>query len=292
VRGGGRRRIGRGGRAAVAGGAGAAADGFDPSAPGTATAIGAGRVLSADDRAVVVEHLYYENHRRRVVRSRFPQVADLRVRAGALVTRGQPLGGAIGPGGVAVIHASGDAEDAAAFIAARRDLPVPQAEPRVLLIDSALGRARLYERGVRRGEWSAGLGQIEGCKEQRDDGRTPCGMYFVTARSTGPFTGPMAPYFGGHWLPINYPNPWDAERGLAADLITADDRDRIAAAWSARQATPRGTRLGDGIGLHGWIEDWTGEAGPRGSLGCAFFRRDDIRALYPRLAPGTMVVLW
>jgi hypothetical protein len=269
-----------------------AADGFDPPEPGSTdvAAIGAGRVVDVASDAVVVEHLVYENHRRRVVRSRYVRLSDVQVRAGAVVARGQRLGR--GPSRVEILHASGDAEDAAAFIAARRRLPVPQAEQRVLLIDSGLGRARLYERGVRAGEWSAGLGQIVGCKEERDDGRSPCGMYFVTNASTGPFSGPGPEYFGGHWLGLNYPNPWDAERGLAAGLITADERDRIAAAWAARQATPRGTRLGDGIGLHGWVEDWAGDAGPRGSLGCAFFRADDIRLLYELLAPGAMVVLW
>jgi hypothetical protein len=269
-----------------------AADGFDPPEPGATdvAAIGAGRVVEADASAVVVEHFYYENHRRRVVRSWYRRLADLRVRVGDVVARRQLLGR--GPSHVELVRASGDADGAAAFIAAHRQLPVPQVEARVLLIDSGSGRARLYERGVPAGEWSAGLGQIEGCKQMRDDGRSPCGMYFVTNASTGPFGGPSPDYFGGHWLGLNYPNPWDAERGLAAGLITPDEQGRIVAAWSARQPTPRGTRLGDGIGLHGWIEDWAGAAGPRGSLGCAFFRQDDIRLLYELLAPGTMVVFW
>jgi hypothetical protein len=269
-----------------------AADGFegpDPDATDVA-AIATGRVVEVNAAAVVLEHVYYENHRRRVVRSRYAGLADVRVRVGDAVARRQRLGR--GPSQVELVRASGDTEDAAVFIAAHRRLPVPQAEARVLLIDSGRGRARLYERGAPAGEWSAGLGHVEGCKEVRDDGRSPCGMYFVTNASTGPFSGPGPDYFGGYWLGLNYPNPWDAERGLAAGLITADEQEAILAAWSARQPTPRGTRLGDGIGLHGWVEDWDGAAGPRGSLGCAFFRRDDIRLLYELLAPGTMVVLW
>jgi lipoprotein-anchoring transpeptidase ErfK/SrfK len=73
--------------------------------------------------------------------------------------------------------------------------------------------------------------------------------------------------------------------------VTEDAAAEIARAWAQRLATPQKTRLGGGIGLHGWSEAWKEEDGTLLSWGCVVMHNEDIRGLYPRIGLGTMVVL-
>jgi lipoprotein-anchoring transpeptidase ErfK/SrfK len=152
---------------------------------------------------------------------------------------------------------------------------------------------RLYEKGREVARVEVGFGQAEGRKRVRGDNRTPMGMYFVVQKHRGTFSGEYAAYFGGHWLRLNYPNAWDADRGLSEGLITREVRERIARAWTARKATEPSTRLGGGIGLHGWVGPWTlEESGGRLSWGCVVMHTPDITALYDKIPEGAMVVLF
>lgn len=287
-------------------------------------AIGAGRVVEAGTfedpfgGIVVVEHVFYEDAGKRTIRSVYVHLSRIDVKAGELVTRRQVLG-AIGkdPGGSYPAHLhlelrtdatlsatfwpssdGWDAEkiagayvDPSAFIRARRTLFVPQNERSLLVMHHATRRLRLYERGALSAEYDIGIGQAEGAKEVRGDLKTPVGMYFVVSKSEGPFSGDYADYYGGYWIKVNYPNAYDAERGLAAGLVSEAQRDDIARAWAARKLTLQGTKLGSGIGFHGWVDDWSADAGTLLSWGCVVMHNSDIAKLYPRVAPGTMVVL-
>src|SRR6185503_19632575 len=152
---------------------------------------------------------------------------------------------------------------------------------------------RLYEKGREAARVEVGFGQAEGRKQLRGDNRTPMGMYHVVQKHRGTFTGAYSEYFGGHWLRLNYPNAHDADRGLAEGLITREVRDQIARAWAERKATNNSTRLGGGIGFHGWAGPWTLEdTGGRLSWGCIVMHTPDITALYDRIPEGAMVVLF
>lgn len=81
--------------------------------------------------------------------------------------------------------------------------------------------------------------------------------------------------------------------GQAEGLITRPVRDRIARAWAERKATEASTRLGSGIGLHGWVGPWTlEETGGRLSWGCVVLHTPDITALFDRIPEGALVVLF
>lgn len=288
-------------------------------------AVAAGRVVFAGDggaRAggvVVVEHLFYENEARRVVRSLYAHLSDVRVRGGEEVRRGQMIarvGAAPEDALGAHLHFElrldetlapgfrpsdeGRGEDwlrehyaaPSDFTAARRSLHVPQREPALVLVDQGSYRMRLYLSGVLRGEYDISLGQGRGAKEVRGDNRTPKGMYFVIQKHRGEFGGPSAAYFGGHWIKLNYPNRFDAERGLRTGLITEGQAERIAASWRGRAPTLEGTPLGGGIGLHGWAHEWPND-GPRHlSWGCVVMHPADVRGAYELIPLEAMVVIF
>jgi len=294
------------------------ADGFGPLGGERAVlAAASGRVLSVGEpgspgaKVVVLQHVYYENHRRERVQSIYRHLEHVDVVAGQIVQRGQRIGG-VGPGRDAQRASWSPPElrldetlgptktppdeqrvvDPVAFVAAHSQLVVPQLEERLLLIDQESYRLRLYERGVLKVEHDIALGQGSGRKRQRGDLKTPKGLYFVVARSRGPFDGPYGAYYGGHWIKVNYPNAFDAAAGLERGLISAKQAREIEAAWRARELTPQETRLGSGIGLHGWIEEWDGRDSRHLSWGCVVVHNRDIAALYDLLAPGTAVVVF
>jgi L,D-transpeptidase catalytic domain/Peptidase family M23 len=240
------------------------ASGFSPplgercDGAGTVQAIGAGRVVEADEQ-VTLEHLFYENHEKHQVRSTYRGLSRVEVRSGDMVARGQRLGVAQRlqleiPG----------VDRPCAFIASRRSLPVPQEEPALVLVHHATYQLRVYARGALVAAYEIGLGQGSGPKEQRGDLKTPMGMYFVIGKSTGPFQGEYADFYGGHWIKVNYPNPYDGDR----------------------------TKLGGGIGFHGWASEWKAEEGQHLSWGCVVLHNGDIPAFYERVPIGAMVVLF
>jgi hypothetical protein len=283
-----------------------AADGFEPMpsserlSPGAGVRVLArGRVVAVGEggRSVTVEHLFHENHELRRVRSEYTGLEGVTRRVGELVERGQELGrvGAGGRGGVTLSEGETalSAFEARRFTAARGRLPLPAEEPVLLLISHEANELRMYERGREVLRAEVGFGQVEGRKRVRGDNRTPKGMYFVVEKQRGDFPGPYGAFFGGHWMRLNYPNAWDADWGVAEGLLTPEARERIARAWEARRQTSSGTKLGGGIGLHGWAGEWSlAQSGGRLSWGCIVLHTPDIAALYGRVPPGTMVVLY
>jgi murein DD-endopeptidase MepM/ murein hydrolase activator NlpD len=289
------------------------------------SAVANGRVLFAQNcgrlwgNVVVIEHLYYENHERRELRSLYAHLNEIKVGEGAEVRRRQVIA-TIGQDPEKLFNAhlhvelrrdptlpptywpSSNGKDAAwlrehyaepsAFIKSHRRLPVPQNESTLVLVDQGRYRARLYAGGRVAGEYNVSLGQGVGEKQFEGDNRTPKGMYFVVQKRRGEFPGAYGAYYGGHWIKINYPNRYDAERGRAAGLITPAQESSIAAAWEKRAPTLETTRLGGGIGFHGWAREWQDE-GPRHlSWGCVVLHLSDISAFYDQLPEGSMVVIF
>lgn len=83
-----------------------------------------------------------------------------------------------------------------------------------------------------------------------------------------------------------------AARGRAARLLTPAQESSIAAAWERRAPTLETTRLGGGIGFHGWAREWE-DTGPRHlSWGCVVLHLSDIQDFYDRLPAGAMVVIF
>lgn len=256
-----------------------------------------GRVVEAGERHLVLEHLVYENVSQSLVRTTLEGSLATDLRVGALVQQGQQIGSHVGKGPVTLFVEAGRGERARfveprSYLATHRKLFVPRSASRLLVVHHGSHRMRIYERGVLVGEREIALGQGEGAKERRGDNRTPVGLYRIVSKSTGPFEGPAAPWFGGYWMKLNYPNPWDAERGVAAGLITQQQRERIERAWRAGEVTPQQTALGGGIGFHGWAGEWRGgNEGAHLSWGCVVMHTQEIAALYPTIETGTWVAL-
>jgi murein L,D-transpeptidase YafK len=147
-------------------------------------------------------------------------------------------------------------------------------------------------------------------KSVEGDQATPLGEFYICAKN------PRSKYFLS--LCISYPNAEDAERGLAAGLIGADEHRRILDAIRARRIPPQHTRLGGEIYIHGHgipgnsihgngisghgVPGHGGHSESRGghsapidfsqkdwTRGCIALSNDDMQDLYDRVAIGTAV---
>lgn len=287
-------------------------------------ATAAGRIVAAGTypgpwgRIVVIEHAFYENNSQRRIFSVYAHLSEIAVETGAIVGRRERLG-AIGrdPDGTFKAHLhfelrwdgalapdywpSSNGNDVAwirehyapptDFVAAHRSLYVPHTEPVLFVVDTAAFSMRVYHKGESQAEYRVAFGQGVGQKRIRDDLKTPRGMYFVVEKSRGPFSGEFARYFGGYWMKINYPNPYDAEWGRSQGLIDTAQQASISKAWSQRRTTLQDTKLGSGIGFHGWVEEWGDEGSRQMSFGCIVMHPRDVGAVFEQTPVGTMVVL-
>jgi murein DD-endopeptidase MepM/ murein hydrolase activator NlpD len=268
---------------------------------------------------IIVEHLFYENHERREILSLYAHLDEIKVREGQEVRR-RELIATVGQDPDKLFNAhlhlelrrdaslaptywpSSNGKDAAwlrehyeepsAFIKSHRKLNVPQSENTLVLVDQQCYKARLYAGGRTAAEYNISLGQGLGEKQVEGDNKTPKGMYFVVQKHRGEFPGEYGAFYGGHWIKINYPNRYDAARGRAARLITPAQESAIAAAWERRAPTLEKTRLGGGIGFHGWAREWDDD-GPRHlSWGCVVLHLSDVSKFYDQLPNGSMVVIF
>jgi hypothetical protein len=179
-----------------------------------------------------------------------------------------------------------------AFIAEHRKLFVPRLEQTLVLVDQESYKMRLYENGDMKSEYDISLGQGKGQKSVQGDNKTPKGMYFVLGKHRGKFDGAYGAYYGGHWIKVNYPNRYDAARGRAAGHITPRQEAAISASWEKRAPTLENTRLGGGIGFHGWAQEWRND-GPRHlSWGCVVLHLFDIKEVFNQISQGAMVVIF
>lgn len=268
---------------------------------------------------VVVEHVFYENYERRKILSLYAHLLEMKVTTRQQVSRRQVIA-TIGqdPEKLFSPHLhlelrwdetleptywpSSNGKDHAwireryarptEFINAHRSLPIPQKEKNLVLVDQKSYRARFYQGGTMTAEYDVAFGQGSGQKLVEGDNKTPKGMYFVIQKHRGKFDQPYGEYYGGHWIKINYPNKYDADRGRAEQIITNQEHSEIETAWHRRGPTPQKTGLGGGIGFHGWIREWDNN-GPRHlSWGCVVMHLKDISKFYDQIPEGAMVVIF
>lgn len=287
-------------------------------------AVANGRVVFAANcgklwgNVVVIEHTFYENHEKKKLRSLYAHLHEIKTRAGDEVKRRQLIA-TIGQDPDKTYNAhlhlelrwdelsptywpSSNGKDQAwvrehyaepsTFIKTHRQLFVPQQEPTLVLVEQENYQMRLYEQGKLQGEYHVSFGQAKGQKRVQGDNKTPKGMYFVTNKHRGQFDGAYGGYYGGHWIKVNYPNRYDAARGRAEGWLTTAQESSISRNWAQRAPTLENTRLGGGIGFHGWIKEWD-NSGPRHlSWGCVVMHIYDISKLFDRIPPRTMVVIF
>ena len=287
-----------------------------------AVAIANGRVVFAEDcggswgNVVILEHLFYENHERRKIRSLYARLHSLKVRKGEELKKRQPVGAVAKATSNSDFHfelrwdealpptywPSSDGKDEkwvrakyaepSSFIAGRRRLFAPQMERSLVLVDQERYKMRFYKNGRVKSEYDISLGQAQGQKTAQGDNKTPKGMYFVIDKRRGKFDGPYGDYYGGHWIKLNYPNKYDAERGSLAGEITRRQAEQITIRWEKRDPTLENTRLGGGIGFHGWAREWSNDGPRRLSWGCVVFHLSDIGEVFNQISQGDMVVIF
>lgn len=167
-------------------------------------------------------------------------------------------------------------------------------EAAVLVAWKSRYRMGLYEKGKLVKSYVIGLGQAPvGHKERQGDNRTPEGDYRIIQKSRGPFDGgPYSQYLGVAWLRINYPNGADAINGFRKGLITKGQKDAIIAANQTGKEPPKNTRLGGGIGIHGWRGDWPGEDRQNLTWGCISVQNPQLDDLYRQVEVGTRMVIF
>jgi murein DD-endopeptidase MepM/ murein hydrolase activator NlpD len=268
---------------------------------------------------IIIEHLFYENHEKRKLRSVYAHLSEIKVEQGQKVRRRQLIG-TVGkdPEKLFAAHLhlelrwdetlppaywpSSDGKDRAwvsqhyaaptAFIDNHRKLHVPTKESTLILVDHTNYKMRMYQSGVLQGEYEVSFGQGRGQKRTQGDNKTPKGMYFVIQKYRGQFGGSYGKYYGGHWIKLNYPNKYDAAWGRSTEAINPHQEARISESWERRGPTLESTRLGGGIGFHGWIKEWDNN-GPRHlSWGCVVMHLYDIQGVYDQIPEGAMVVLF
>jgi murein L,D-transpeptidase YafK len=135
-----------------------------------------------------------------------------------------------------------------------------------------LSRSRLERSyGIALGRNSAADKSVEG------DEATPLGEFYICAKN------PRSRHFLS--VCISYPNAEDAERGLAAGLIGADEHRQILDALRDGRMPPQYTRLGGEIYIHGRAAN----DDPHGTRGCIALNNEDMQDLYDRVSIGTPV---
>jgi len=116
-----------------------------------------------------------------------------------------------------------------------------------------------------------------GDKQVEGDGKTPEGEFYIfTKNPRSKFTLSLG---------LSYPSRKDAERGLAAGLISNDEYADILAALREGLKPPQKTALGGEIYIHGGglAGDWT--------KGCIAMADDDIRELFEQVERGDTVTI-
>jgi murein DD-endopeptidase MepM/ murein hydrolase activator NlpD len=274
-------------------------------------AIAAGVVSEVTDTprgpAVTIEHRFVENGALRTVWSISSGLADVNLKAGDPVKRRKQLGTIANRGaGVPVqlyleirtqwplpadANPVAGCEPPSAFIRAHRKLTVP-AKEKSLIIASKKDYRLLYCRGGKVVEdLPIALSQKPlGPKLEDGDNRTPEGEYRIIQKAEGPFDGEFGRFLGTRWMRINYPNTHDARAALEAGRITTGQCDAITASIAAGKMPLAGTKLGGGVGIHGWASDWPD--GPQDlTWGCLSLREADLKKLYSLVAKGTVVII-
>jgi murein L,D-transpeptidase YafK len=153
-----------------------------------------------------------------------------------------------------------------------------------IVIEKAARTLRLYVGERLECTYPIALGRNSGAdKAVEGDEATPTGKFYICSKN------PRSKFFLS--LCLSYPNAEDAERGLAAGLISTEEHAQILAAVRLKRLPPQRTRLGGEIYIHGQNpapppaahKDWT--------RGCIALANDAMQDLYARIELGTPVVI-
>lgn len=174
----------------------------------------------------------------------------------------------------------------------KREWLVPKKEKNLLIVKKEGYEIFFFKEGELVEKRTVCLGQnSKGHKAQEGDNRTPEGHYFISQKAKGPFYNSTGPYLGNSWMRVSYPNAFDAEKGFQKGYITKQQRNSIVNSfWSKRQPLEN-TKLGGGIGLHGWYGEWEETGQQDMTWGCVCMHNHEIDELYPKIPVGTTLLI-
>lgn len=153
-------------------------------------------------------------------------------------------------------------------------------------------RMNLFAKGKLLKTYVIALGQEPiGPKQKQGDNRTPEGDYKIIQKVRGPFSGDYSQYLGVAWMRINYPNNADAINAYKSGLITESQKNAIISANNSGKEPPKNTKLGGGIGIHGWYGNWPATDKQNLTWGCISIQNDDLSDLYGRVGCGTRIII-
>jgi murein DD-endopeptidase MepM/ murein hydrolase activator NlpD len=257
--------------------------------------------------AVTIEHRFVENGALRTVWSISAGLADVKLKEGDPVKRRQQIGTIANPGAGATVQlyleirtqwpppeeagSVAGCESPSEFIRTRRKLTVPATEKSIIIASKKDYRLLYCRDGKVVEDLPMALSQKPlGPKIEDGDTRTPEGEYRIIQKAEGPFDGEFGKFLGSRWMRINYPNTHDARAALAAGRIGKRECEAIIAANAAGKMPPADSKLGGGIGIHGWASDWPD--GPQNlTWGCLSLREADLKKLYSLAVKGTVVMI-
>jgi murein L,D-transpeptidase YafK len=161
-------------------------------------------------------------------------------------------------------------------------VPAPSDPPRIVVHKAA--RTLVVYRGDRaERHYPVALGRNSTAdKAIEGDEATPLGEFFICAKN------PRSQFFLS--MCLSYPNAEDAERGLAANLITPAEHAAILAALARRAMPPQHTRLGGEIYIHGQ-PGARAAASENGTRGCIALDDPAMRELFDLSTIGTPVLI-
>jgi hypothetical protein len=270
---------------------------------------------------VMIRHLVLENLTVDTVYSSYAHLGKRLVQTGDQVVRRQEIGN-IGTGGGAYpahLHLeirkqnmrnlpadywpSADGKDQewtkkhyfepSDYIQKHRKCLVPSKEKQLLIAHKSDYRMKLYAEGKLVKEYRIALGQSpDGHKLMQGDNKTPEGQYRIIEKSVGPFGGAYGSFLGSRWMRLNYPNTWDAENGLRKKMISRSQFEQIEKANLGGREPLKTTKLGGGIGIHGWSGNWPGTDRQNLTWGCISMEKDELEALYSTIHKGCTVLIY
>jgi len=273
--------------------------------------IAAGTVTEVKDTphgpAVVIEHHFVENGALHKVWSISAGLSDVTLKPGDPVKRRQQIGLIANQLNGTPVQLyleirtqrppSDEADPAAsceppsAFIRAHRKLTIPAKEKSLIIASKKDYRLLYCREGKVVADLPIALSQDPlGAKCEDGDNRTPEGEYRIVQKAEGPFESKWGQFLGARWMRISYPNAHDARAALNAGRISKKECESIIAANAAGKTPPRDSKLGGGVGIHGWAGDWPD--GPQNlTWGCLSLRDEDLKKLYGLAPKGTVVII-
>jgi murein L,D-transpeptidase YafK len=149
-------------------------------------------------------------------------------------------------------------------------------------IDKALRTLTLHSGDILEGIYPVALGRNWAAdKAIEGDEATPVGEFYICAKN------PRSKFFLS--LCISYPNAEDAERGLAAKLISPEEHAQILEAMRHKTLPPQRTRLGGEIYIHGQPNEPRAAGARDWTRGCIALQNSVMQELYERIELGTPV---